>query len=185
MYERPVVLGVRKYWRNFTSVPSSVTTEAATILPVMSTTATDSYSADRAAAALRASRAASLAAASYAVAYRRTSGRRLTNTMSSRRFWRYASSAAAVEVERCWMLVTPRSVRSVRVFWMDTTLTSAIGTTPTTSSAASTFCQNRIPPLLLVVMLFDRAMAAPPRPRRSARVGVRGVSSHAPARPSH
>ena len=64
MYERPVVLGVMKYWRNLTSVPSSVATDAATILPVMSTTATDSYSGDRAAAALSASRAASFVATS-------------------------------------------------------------------------------------------------------------------------
>ncbi len=68
MYDRPVVLGVTKYWRNLTSVPSSVATDAAAILPVMSTTATDSYSAERAAAALSASRAASLFAGSAVAA---------------------------------------------------------------------------------------------------------------------
>src|SRR2546423_11069256 len=41
------------------------------------------------------------------------------------------------------MLVTPRVVRSLRVFWMESSDTSAMGTTPTTSSAPRTFCQNR------------------------------------------
>ena len=40
------------------------------------------------------------------------------------------------------MFVTPRSVRSRRVLVIETTLTSAMGMTPTTSSATRTFCQN-------------------------------------------
>src|SRR2546426_2127559 len=42
------------------------------------------------------------------------------------------------------MLVTPRLVSWSRVLLTETKLTSAIGTTPTTSKAARTFCQNRI-----------------------------------------
>src|SRR6266702_2936080 len=41
-------MAVRKYSRNATLVPSSVGTEAATMVPLGSTTATDSYSGDRA-----------------------------------------------------------------------------------------------------------------------------------------
>ena len=50
----------------------------------------------------------------------------------------------AVEVERCWMFVTPRAVRSERVVWTETRLTRATGMTPTHSSAPRTFCQKRI-----------------------------------------
>src|SRR2546427_12894811 len=42
------------------------------------------------------------------------------------------------------MLVTPRLVSWSLVLLTETKLTSAIGTTPTTSKAARTFCQNRI-----------------------------------------
>src|SRR5438045_7976990 len=49
---------VRKYSRKATLVPSSVATDAATIVPLGSTTATDSYSEERPAAAPRAVRAA-------------------------------------------------------------------------------------------------------------------------------
>ena len=52
--------------------------------------------------------------------------------------------AFAVEVERWRMFVTPSRVRSLRVLFVDTTLTRAIGATPTMTSAARTFCQNRI-----------------------------------------
>src|SRR3981081_4307997 len=45
------LMAVRKYSRNATLVPSSVATEAAVIVPFGSTTATDSYSDERAATA--------------------------------------------------------------------------------------------------------------------------------------
>src|SRR3954463_3743314 len=66
-YEGSLTYGVPlnavvKYSRNFTLVPSSVRTEAATIVPFGSTTATLSYSGARAPAAERAGRAASRAA---------------------------------------------------------------------------------------------------------------------------
>ncbi len=143
MYDWPFI-AVRKYSRNATLVPSSVGTEAAAILPSGATTATDSYSGDRAAAAESARRAAAFAFASPRFALKRTmSGSLPTRTMSPSRLERYASIALAVEVERCWMLVMPSVVRSLRVLLMDTALTRAIGTTPTTSSATRTFCQKR------------------------------------------
>src|SRR2546426_1287287 len=40
------------------------------------------------------------------------------------------------------MFVTPRPVSRSRVPWMDTALTTAMGRTPTTSSAATVLCQN-------------------------------------------
>src|SRR5438094_5265699 len=40
------------------------------------------------------------------------------------------------------MFVTPRPVSRSRVPWMDTAFTTAIGRTPTTSSAATVLCQN-------------------------------------------
>src|SRR3981081_1770098 len=49
-------IAVRKYSRKATLVPSSVGTEAATMVPFRSTTATDSYSGERAAAAGHATR---------------------------------------------------------------------------------------------------------------------------------
>src|SRR2546429_9153580 len=51
-------IAVRKYSRKATLVPSSVGTDAATKVPFGSTTATDSYSGERAAAAESAVRAA-------------------------------------------------------------------------------------------------------------------------------
>src|SRR4051812_26254264 len=71
------------------------------------------------------------------------SGSLPTMTMSPSLLARYASIALAVDVERCWMFVTPSAVRSERVCWIETADTSAIGTTPTTKSAARTFCQKR------------------------------------------
>ncbi len=68
MYGWPVVLGVMKYWRNLRSVLSSLGTDDTAILPVMSTTPTDSYSAERAVAAFSASRAISFSAGSLVVA---------------------------------------------------------------------------------------------------------------------
>src|SRR5438046_356553 len=50
-------IAVRKYSRKATLVPSSVGTDAATMVPFGSTTATDSYSGERAAAAASAVRA--------------------------------------------------------------------------------------------------------------------------------
>src|SRR5438067_10586929 len=72
------------------------------------------------------------------------SGSLATRMMSPRRLARYASMAFAVEVERWRRFVTPSEVRSLRVLFVDTTLTKAIGATPTITSAARTFCQNRI-----------------------------------------
>src|SRR5438552_12120527 len=40
------------------------------------------------------------------------------------------------------MFVTPRPVNRSRVPWMDTAFTTAMGRTPTTSSAATVLCQN-------------------------------------------
>src|SRR5437899_6597953 len=54
-------IAVRKYSRNATLVPSSLWIEAAVMVPFGSTTATDSYSGDRAAAAASAVRAAARA----------------------------------------------------------------------------------------------------------------------------
>src|ERR1700694_5119533 len=87
-------IAVRKYSRNATLVPSSVGTEAATMMPLGATTATDSYSGDRAAAADSAVRAAAWFAWSPAFeAYRTMSGSLATRTMSPRRAARYASMA--------------------------------------------------------------------------------------------
>ena len=63
MYDVPAN-AVVKYSRNFTLVPSSVWTEAAAIVPSLLTTATDSYSGERAAAAVRAALALVFAPAS-------------------------------------------------------------------------------------------------------------------------
>src|SRR5947209_2152591 len=137
-------IAVRKYSRKATLVPSSVGTDAATMVPFGSTTATDSYSGERAAAAASAVRAAPRDSWSPRfVAYRTMSGSLATRMMSPRRLARYASIAFAVEVERWRMFVTPSAVRSLRVLCVETTLTSAIGATPTMRRAASTFCQNR------------------------------------------
>src|SRR6266566_1965294 len=90
-------IAVRKYSRNATLVPSSVGTEAATMVPLGSTTATDSYSGDRAAAAERAVRAAARDSWSPRfVAYLMMSGSFATRMMSPRRLARYASMAFAV-----------------------------------------------------------------------------------------
>src|ERR1700694_860034 len=59
-------IAVRKYSRNATLVPSSGATDAPTMVPLGSTTATDSYSGDRAAAAESAVRAAAWFAGSPA-----------------------------------------------------------------------------------------------------------------------
>jgi hypothetical protein len=155
-------------------VPSSVLTDAATIVPLGSTTATLSYSDERAAAATSAARAASLASGSVRFCPKRTtSGSFPTRTMSPRRLCRYASIALAVEVERCSMFVTPSAVRSPRVLWIETADTSAIGTTPTTSSAAKTLCQKRgrrndISPALYAPA-GPKARSATLRTRRQAR----------------
>src|SRR5688572_2063767 len=134
MYGVPLS-AVRKYSRNLMLVASSVRIDAAAIVPSGSTTATDSYSGERAAAAERATRAAAFAPGSFRFCPNRTmSGSLLTSTMSPSRLWRYASIAPAVEVERWWMLVTPRAVRLWRVDWIETTLTRGTGTMPTHKS---------------------------------------------------
>src|SRR2546430_16326176 len=87
---------VVKYSRNFTLVPSSVRIDAAVMLPSGSTTATDSYSGERAAAAGRATRAAAFAAGAFRFWPKRTmSGSLPTSTMSPSRLWGYASMAPA------------------------------------------------------------------------------------------
>src|SRR2546425_10912413 len=58
-------IAVRKYSRKATLVPSSVGTDAATMVPFGSTTATDSYSGERAAAAESATRAPARACWSF------------------------------------------------------------------------------------------------------------------------
>ena len=115
------------------------------MVPFRSTTAMDSYSGERAAAAESAERAEARASWSPRfVAYRMMSGSLATRMMSPSRLARYASMALAVDVDRWRMFVTPSAVRSLRVLFVETALTRAIGATPTMTSAARTFCQNRI-----------------------------------------
>src|SRR2546428_14186442 len=102
-------IAVRKYSRKATLVPSSVGTDAATIVPFGSTTATDSYSGERAAAAESAVRAAAFAFASPTLpAYRTMSGSFATSRMSPSRLDREASMALAGEVGGWRVFVTPK-----------------------------------------------------------------------------
>src|SRR5438093_10395042 len=97
MYGVPLK-AVVKYSRNFTLVPSSVRIDAAAMLPSGSTTATDSYSGERAAAAERATRAAAFAAGSFRIWPKRTmSGSLPTSTMAPSSLGRYGQVVPADE----------------------------------------------------------------------------------------